>query len=676
MLRPERRASCICLVATALFAAAGRVYAQQASAPVFQTEVVVTAERGENERDRLSVPTVVLTRQDIERTPGATLADAIEALPGFQMLFAPGSSFRPTTVARGFFGGGEAEYVKLLVDGIPMNDAESGLVDWTQIPLFAIERIEALRGPASAVYGDTSLGGVIQVFTQGPNVRRGRAQADGGTFGHRSVNAGYRQPFGRLSADLLGSYAVSRGFRDHSARREGNASGSLQRADGSRRWNARGAFDYLEREEPGALTHTQIVRNRTESDPLFRHDRDMRRKRYGGARYASAHGRFTYSAMVNGSARSGQRVRTLLLAPGLGDAAHRDIATSTAGASLETSIITTFVSLPGHFRSGIDLSRDRADVSYRGVAPNGSAGPALSTVRGDRSSVAGYAAQSIDFHPRVRVDAGIRWDRLADESSADVAPHTAWSPKAGATAFVGSANRPVALFAHMSRAFKAATLDQLFDPRPFPDFRGGTFLLSNPSLRPQRGTSIDGGVRQTSAKVRWELVLYRMKMTDEIDFDPATFTYANIGRSTHSGAEIDTSVLAGSRLSAGLNYTWTRVTPGGGAAYQLKNIPRHLVRPHATFTLPYDTFVHARYVHTSGAFADDSNDFRLRDRSTLDVRVSKKWSKTTMKIDLFNLTGDRYDEIGYVLADFRGNAVPFFYPAPEFRAIAGVEFTF
>jgi outer membrane cobalamin receptor len=211
---------CICLLAAALFApAAGRLHAQQTSAPVFETEVIVTADRGENERERLSVPTVVLTRQDIERTPGATLADAIEALPGFQMLFAPGSSFRPTTVARAFFGGGEAEYVKLLVDGIPMNDAESGLVDWAQIPLFAIERIEAVRGPASAVYGDTSLGGVIQVFTQGPAVRHGRAHIGGGTYGHRSLNAAYRQPFGTLNADMLGSYSASRGFRTHSALR-------------------------------------------------------------------------------------------------------------------------------------------------------------------------------------------------------------------------------------------------------------------------------------------------------------------------------------------------------------------------------------------------------------------------------------------------------------------------
>jgi len=40
--------------------------------------------------------------------------------------------------ARGFFGGGEADYVRLLVDGVPIADAESELIDWSMVTASSI----------------------------------------------------------------------------------------------------------------------------------------------------------------------------------------------------------------------------------------------------------------------------------------------------------------------------------------------------------------------------------------------------------------------------------------------------------------------------------------------------------------------------------------------------------
>jgi outer membrane cobalamin receptor len=665
-----------------LLGSTGSSYAQGVSAPatdtpVFRTEVVVTAERGENDPQTLSVPTTILTRREIEARPGVTLAEAIETLPGFQMIFSSGTGFRPTTIARGFFGGGEAEYVKLLVDGIPLGDAESGLIDWQTVPSASIDRVEAVRGPASALYGDASLGGVVQVFTSAANTPRGRIAGDAGGFGHRSLSASLRQPVREFAVDLLASYNSASGFRARSAARDGAASIAAQRRNGSHQWTARSTFDYVDREEPGALTTVEMAEDRRGSNPLFQHDRDTRRNGYGALRYASTVSRFVYNVMAHGGARSGERLRTLLLAPGLGDRAHRDISTNTAGASVESSIDIRVGRFGGEFRSGGDFSRDRVETSYRTVAASGGTGSELSRFDGDRARVAAYASQSVDVASHLRVDAGLRWDRIGDAGVADRMSHTAWSPKIGATVFFGAPARQTAVFAHASRAFKAATLDQLFDPRPFPDVGGGTFVISNPTLRPQRAKSIEGGIRQNVGAYRWEMVLYRMRMADEIDFDPATFTYANIGRSTHSGAEVDTALPLSAAVSAGVNYAWTRVASGEAiGSRQLKNIPRHVVRPHLTLNLPYEASVHIRYMRTAGAFADDANQVRLADRSTFDARVSKRVSNATATLDLLNLTNDRYEEIGYVLPDFRGGIVPYLYPAQGFTLRAGLAFTF
>src|SRR4029079_3075892 len=115
------------------------------------------------------------------------------------------------------------------------------------------------------------------------------------------------------------------------------------------------------------------------------------------------------------------------------------------------------------------------------------------------------------------------------------------------------------LFARYARAFKAATFDQQFDPRPFSDFQGGSFTISNLELVPQRARSLEGGFRIPARAGRLEVTAYRIDVEDEIDFDPASFRYRNIGRSRHVGVEALGTWSWGSRLSGFASYDGTRV---------------------------------------------------------------------------------------------------------------------
>jgi len=56
--------------------------------------------------------------------------------------------------------------VLLLIDGVRFSSATLGLASLENLPLDAIERIELVRGPMSALYGSDAVGGVIQVFTR------------------------------------------------------------------------------------------------------------------------------------------------------------------------------------------------------------------------------------------------------------------------------------------------------------------------------------------------------------------------------------------------------------------------------------------------------------------------------------------------------------------------------
>jgi len=61
--------------------------------------------------------------------------------------------------------GGESDYVKVLVDGVPMNEP-GGAYDFAHLTLDNVDRIEVLRGPGSVLYGSDAVSGVVQVFTR------------------------------------------------------------------------------------------------------------------------------------------------------------------------------------------------------------------------------------------------------------------------------------------------------------------------------------------------------------------------------------------------------------------------------------------------------------------------------------------------------------------------------
>src|SRR5687768_18543049 len=100
--------------------------AEPAAPAVLRQEIVVTAARDEQPRDQTSAAVTVLDREDIERLPATSLSEVLAFVPGVTMFFDSGASGLPTITSRGFFGGGEVEYVKLIVDGVPIGDAESG----------------------------------------------------------------------------------------------------------------------------------------------------------------------------------------------------------------------------------------------------------------------------------------------------------------------------------------------------------------------------------------------------------------------------------------------------------------------------------------------------------------------------------------------------------------------
>ena len=647
-----------------------------------QEEIVVTAERGPEPRDEVSAAVSILTREEIERLPAKNLAELLQFLPGFQVFFADDfSGTLPMVSARGFFGGGEAEYVQLWVDGVPVGDVESGIADWRAIPGSQIERIEALRGPASFLYGDTALAGIVQVFTRGVSRTgpTGAISLSGGSSGSASGDAAFSAGAGAWGFTARAGASRTGGFRAHSAGEDASGEGSAERRGRRGTWTFRVSGSSRDREDPGALTRERARGDPKDSDPLFRHDRERTDRGRAAATYRGE-GTNPFRATVHASSRQGFLLRTLLVAPGIGDRTRRDLTTRTLGLSLAADRSFRLLGGESRLRAGTDIARERIDTDYRRVDDAGALGPRAASASAGRDRTALFWIQDWNPSTRVRLTAGLRFDSIADDfDGAARSPHRAWSPRIGVNVRVGPGNRPpLSLFAVYSGAFKAPTLDQLFDPHPFSDFAGGTFTISNPALTPQRAESFEIGTSRSGGRARFDVLFYRMDVEDEIDFDPATFRYKNIGASRHTGAETSIRISLSETFSAFAAYAWTRAEPrvGENRGRQLKNIAEHDVRAGIGAALPGRLRGQVVVGRQGGRFLDDANQVALENETRLDLRLERRFGHWRAWVDLLNLTDARVEQVGFALADFEGGFAAYVYPARGFGARAGLDWDF
>ncbi len=165
--------------------------------------VVVSATRTPTRADELVSDVTVIDRAEIEKSVGRTLPELLARVPGVQFSANGGLGKNSSLNIRGT----EARHTILLIDGVRYGSATTGTPAWDNIPLDMIERIEILKGPASALYGSEAVGGVVQLF-----MRKGAAGAAGfnpyasatlGSEQYRQLAAGFSGASGNFSY-LLG----------------------------------------------------------------------------------------------------------------------------------------------------------------------------------------------------------------------------------------------------------------------------------------------------------------------------------------------------------------------------------------------------------------------------------------------------------------------------------------
>lgn len=122
--------------------------------------VNVTAASSSGEASGVSQSTAELSGRHLQRNLGASLAQTLSAEPGMSMRYNGPAATMP--VIRGLSG----DRILVLQDGARSGDLASSAPDHaTSVDPLAAQRIEVVRGPASLLYGNSALGGVVNVIS-------------------------------------------------------------------------------------------------------------------------------------------------------------------------------------------------------------------------------------------------------------------------------------------------------------------------------------------------------------------------------------------------------------------------------------------------------------------------------------------------------------------------------
>ena len=169
--------------------------------------VVVTAGADAVSQAQTGAPITVIDAPVLEALDKPDLLEALRLVPGAQIVQA-GARGGPASL---FIRGGNSNFNKVLVDGIPVNEIGGGF-DFAQMSTAGVERVEVLRQTNSVIYGSDALAGVVSITT-----RRGRTRVpefeysmDGGNLGTFATTASvggarrrvdYFASYGRFDTD-------------------------------------------------------------------------------------------------------------------------------------------------------------------------------------------------------------------------------------------------------------------------------------------------------------------------------------------------------------------------------------------------------------------------------------------------------------------------------------------
>jgi iron complex outermembrane receptor protein len=657
-------------------------------------EVVVTATRDKEEIRKVPAHVSVITEEEIKKSGATTVVEVLDKLESIQFRNYSGNSSQAVIDMRGF--GGDNPYGKTLImmDGRKMNRPDMSSINWLQIPLNNIERIEVVRGASSVLYGDAAIGGVINIITKkGRGKPQFNASVIAGSDGLHNERVGVTGSMDKWTYALVGENNFNFGYRERS-KLSSLGGGFDVGYDASDLLNVSlgVSFNKTDYQMPGALTKVQMEQNRRQYQPAT------------PANWANAapddDGSDKYTN-VNLGAKSY-----------FGSWGQMDINFSYGKKDLQTNIpswtfnkysntgtdmygITPKYILAKEifgFKNKLIVGLDYYNEPYKKEFFS-------SRERTTKTGWADLSKDSLGYYIRdefsllknLILNAGYRSERTTIKASNTdtITPannftdrdktYNAEAYEAGLTWLVGKQSK---IFAKVASVYRIPFLEEVVSFNGF----GGELFLKN--LEKEKGISVEAGTEfYPLNNLKIGLTLFRIDMEDEIQYvyvTPWTGYNQNVGKSRHDGAEISLSYLWEKRARLYGNFTYHMATFEDGGANNKKEmplVPNRMANAGVEIFLPYNLTLRPEMRYVSDAFLsgdNDNNTEKLEAYTLYNLYLSYKPSVRKVNVTAFfgveNLTDVKYSSFGSDNVSWGG--INTYYPMPGITFKGGLSFEF
>lgn len=643
-----RTAPRIALAALALAATTARAQPEEQEDPsdapedeeVVSYGTVVLGARAPLEQSELPLATDVVETEPLSGgAAGVSVAEHLSTTPGVVARNRHNFAQDLRLSVRGFgartaFG---VRGVAVVLDGIPLTMPD-GQAQLDVVDPDLLGRVEVLRGPAGALYGNAA-GGVLYLESAGGDVRPGAdVSLTAGSFGLRKITARAAEQSGDVSWALGASHLRLEGFRERSAAEQSIASGTLDWALAGGALRLVAAYvDAPRAEDPGGLTAGELRADPRQAAP-------------NNLAYATGESVDQYQLGATWKQPLGQRESLELSAHHVGrDYTGRipfrvnQLDRSVAGGALTLRSSRPLRGVPTTLTAAVEGRRmedQRLTTGSEGGVPTGEV-EARQTE--DVLALGGYAQAHAMPTEWLGLLAGARYDRvrfrledrhLGDGDQSGSLPFDALTGLAGVVVAWSPGAR---VYANVAESFETPTTTELA-LRP----EGGAGL--NRDLSPQRARSYELGVRAEHGRASADLATFWMDLSDELvafeDETGRTF-YRNAGASHRVGAEAAVDLSLPGRLSLRVAYAWLRarfdryeVAGADLAGNAVPGLVPHRIGAAATWDGGQGTFARLETEYLHGTALDDANRARSESYAAVDARIGHRGTGGPLRYEL------------------------------------------
>ena len=677
--------------------------AMAAEVPVTVGEpVIVTATRFEDRYLDKPVNATVITAEDIRNSVARTVPDLLSEQAGIAIHDFFGNNAATTTVDLRGFGITGTQNTLILLDGRKLADNDLSGVQWSAVPLAAIERIEIVRGSGAVQYGDGATTGVINIITKSPSKIGNLAVAQGSAGSYDMLEGQlYANYFtGNIGFNLIASNFRSDGYRDNNDNRQSNVQAEVRlltergdaslklgndnqdlRLPGARTVQPSAGINQLETDRRGTSTpldYAQRVGNRVTLD----------------WRQETGIGEFNLGLGYR------DKEQTSYFDQG-GFSDYRVADLGVWSISPRVRFPQPLAGLPNTLVAGLDWYR----WNYRLRVSNSQANitQPVNAVDATQENSALYLHNTTQLTPRLTLVAGARGERYQISASDSFDP-TAPGGAFGSGAPAGDQEESEyayelalryqfaaewAAIGRIGRSYRFANVDEIYE------FSGPPlFSREFQFLRPQSAESYEVSLERRRASGTLRATLFNIDVTDEIHLDAFStgIGNTNLPPSRRRGFELEAQQAFGKALRLTGSYAYTQakflegVLPGSSSTEQnvviagktVPLVPRDKLNAGASWAVAPKTRLNALVTYVSSQFMDndEGNTFgvKIPAYTVADLKLAWQdggWRVSAAVNNLFNEQYYNYAVRSQFVAD-RYNA----YPLPQRNFTMTAEYTF